>query len=119
MPWEVEFTDEFEEWWEALESSEQEDVRVAVDALEERGPQLGRPFADTLRGSRHANMKELRPPEGNIRVFFALDPRRMAVLLIGGDKTGRWKEFYRWMIPVADDLYDEHLKELREEGEIP
>lgn len=119
MPWEVEFTDEFEEWWESLAFSEQEDVRVAVDALEERGPQLGRPFADTLTGSRHTNMKELRPPEGNLRVLFAFDPRRMAILLIGGDKTGRWKEFYRQMIPVADELYDEHLRELRKEGELP
>lgn len=125
MPWEVEFTDEFEEWWETLTASEQEDVRVAVDALGELGPQLGRPFADTVKGSRHANMKELRPPEGNLRVLFAfdprrmaIDPRRMAILLIGGDKTGRWREFYRRMIPVADDLYDQHLKELREEGEI-
>lgn len=118
MPWEVEFTDEFEEWWETLTASEQEDVRVAVDALGELGPQLGRPFADTVKGSRHANMKELRPPEGNLRVLFAFDPRRMAILLIGGDKTGRWREFYRQMIPVDDDLYDQHLKELREEGEI-
>ena len=54
----------------------------------------------------------------NIRVFFAFDPRRRAILLIGGDKTGRWREFYEEMIPVADDLYDEHLNELREEGEI-
>lgn len=119
MPWEVEFTDEFEEWWETLTADEQEYVRVAVDALQERGPVLGRPFVDTVKDSRHQNMKELRPPEGNLRVLFAFDPRRMAVLLIGGDKTGRWKEFYQRMIPVADDLYDEHLKELREEGEIP
>jgi hypothetical protein len=54
----------------------------------------------------------------NIRVLFAFDPRRMAILLIGGDKTGRWSEFYEKMIPVADDLYDEHLDELREKGEI-
>lgn len=118
IPWEVEFTDEFEEWWETLTADEQEGVRVAVDALQERGPVLGRPFVDTVKDSRHQNMKELRPPEGNLRVLFAFDPRRMAVLLIGGDKTGRWKRFYQRMIPVADDLYDEHLKELREEGEI-
>lgn len=119
MLWEVEFTDEFEEWWETLAASEQEDVRVAVDALQERGAQLGRPFVDTLEGSRHANMKEVRLPEGNLRVLFAFDPRRMAILLIGGDKTGRWNEFYQRMIPMADDLYDSHLDELRKEGEIP
>lgn len=119
MLWEVELTDEFGQWYGDLSEDEQEDVRVAVDALEERGPALGRPFADTVKGSRHANMKELRPPEGNLRVLFAFDPRRMAILLIGGDKTGRWRKFYQRMIPVADDLYDEHLKELRKEGEIP
>lgn len=51
-------------------------------------------------------------------MLFAFDPRRMAILLIGGDKTDRWSEFYEEMIPVADDLYDEHLDELREEGQI-
>lgn len=119
MPWEAEYTDEFEAWWRSLSEDEQETTGVAVRELEERGPALGRPFADTVNGSRHSNMKELRPPEGNLRVLFASDPRRMAILLIGGDKTGRWREFYRRMIPVADDLYDEHLDELREEGKIP
>lgn len=119
MPWEVEYTDEFGEWWRSLSVKEQEATGVAVQELEERGPALGRPFADTVKGSRHQNMKELRPPEGNLRVLFAFDPRRMAILLVGGDKTGRWREFYEVMIPVADDLYDEHLRELREEGEIP
>ena len=117
--WEVEYTDEFGEWWQTVSEVEQEMVAVAVEKLEERGPALGRPFADTVEGSRHQNMKELRPPATNIRVFFAFDPRRMAILLIGGDKTGQWKEFYEEMIPVADDLYDEHLNELREEGKLP
>ena len=63
-------------------------------------------------------MKELRPPRGNLRILFAFDPRRMAILLVGGDKTGRWREFYEEVIPEADRLYDEHLVELREEGEI-
>ena len=119
MPWEVEFTDEFEEWFRSLSEDEQETTGVAVQELEERGPALGRPYADTVKGSRHANMKELRPPEGNLRVLFAFDPRRMAILLVGGDKTGRWREFYERMIPLADDLYDEYLDELRKEGEIP
>jgi len=64
-------------------------------------------------------MKELRSPRGNLRILFAFDPRRMAILLVGGDKTGQWREFYEEEIPKADRLYDEHLKELREEGEIP
>jgi hypothetical protein len=119
MPWEVEHTDEFEEWWDSISEEEQEDIALAIEKLEEQGPSLGRPLADTLENSRHTNMKELRPPGSNIRVFFAFDPRRSAILLIGGDKTGRWREFYDEMIPVADDLYDEYLDELRKEGEIP
>jgi len=62
-------------------------------------------------------MKELIPMASNIRVLFAFDPRRNAILLIGGDKTDRWDEWYRMMIPVADDLYDEHLRALGEEDE--
>lgn len=98
---------------------EQRRVTLAVDTLSDEGPELGRPLADTLKGSRHANMKELRPPAGNLRVLFAFDPRRTAILLIGGDKTGRWQEFYAKMVPMADDLYDEHLEELRKEGKLP
>lgn len=101
-----------------LDEREQENIRVAVDKLEERGPALGRPLVDTVKGSRHPNMKELRPLGGNIRVLFAFDPRRSAILLIGGDKTGRWQEFYEEAIPEADALYETYLEELREEGEI-
>ena len=118
MTWEVEYTDEFGEWWEDLSVEEQESVRAGVLGLEERGPALGRPLADTVAGSRHPNMKELRPPGGGIRVLFAFDPRRMAILLVGGDKTGWWREFYEQKIPEADRLYDEHLEQLREEGGI-
>jgi hypothetical protein len=63
-------------------------------------------------------MKELRPRGGNIRILFAFDPLRTAILLIGGDKTGAWNEWYARMIPVADDLYDEHLAELCKEGAL-
>lgn len=116
--WEVEITDEFGEWWEQLTEGEQENLVALVDKLQEQGPALPRPLADTIEGSRHSNMKELRPLGSNIRVLFAFDPRRTAILLIGGDKTGRWKEWYTEMIPVADELYDIHLEELRQEGEI-
>ncbi len=61
-------------------------------------------------------MKELRPRGGNLRVLFAFDPRRAAILLMGGDKTGRWQAWYAEVIPIADDLYDEHLETLRKEG---
>lgn len=83
------------------------------------GPGLGRPLVDRIAGSRHTNMKELRPLRGNVRILFVFDPRRMAILLIGGDKTNRWKDWYDAMIPVADRLYDEHLRTLRDEGLLP
>lgn len=118
MVWEVEFTNEFSDWWEGLAELEQDVLDAAVEKLETLGPALGGPLADTVAGSRHSNMKELRPPGSHIRVFFAFDPRRAAILLIGGDKSGRWKKFYDEMIPVADELYDEHVKQLRREGEI-
>lgn len=119
MSWEVEYTDEFGSRWSALTSDEQDRVRSAVAFLEERGPGLGRPLVDTLETSRHSNMKKLRPPGGNLRVLFVFDPRRTAILLIGGDKTNQWEAFYEQAIPEADRLYDEHLAELRQEGEIP
>jgi hypothetical protein len=90
---------------------------MAVRALELGGPGLGRPFVDTLKGSRHPNMKELRP-HGNLRILFAFDPRQNAILLLGGDKTGQWEEFCHDAIPKADDLYDMHLDALKREGLI-
>lgn len=114
--WEVEFTDELGGWFSQLAEAEQEAIVVAVEILQERGPGLARPLVGTIRQSRHANMKELIPPAGNLRILFAFDPRRMAILLIGGDKTGRWREWYEKMIPVADQLYDDHLQALRQEG---
>ncbi len=117
MSWEVEFTDEFTEWWDQLSETEQESLRSDVKLLLDRGPQLGRPQVDSLKGSRHSNMKELRTQaRGNpLRTFFAFDPRRTAILLIGGDKTGD-KRFYDRMIPVADKLYDIYIEELKKEG---
>lgn len=116
MSWEVEYTDEFESWWEGLDADDQERITAAVELLMERGPATGRPTADTVSGSRHSNMKELRP--GTVRVLFAFDPRRTAILLIGGDKRGQWDEWYEVNIPIADDLYDAHLAELKREGLI-
>jgi hypothetical protein len=111
MAWAAEFTDEFEGWWNGLSEDEQVDVDAKVRLLEELGPALGRPHADTVQGSRHANMKELRIQHAGrpYRVLFAFDPRRSAILLLGGDKTGntRW---YDENIPIADRLYDDHLR---------
>jgi hypothetical protein len=113
--WDVEFTDEFERWWNTLDVDEQESLAASVE-LRQIGPQLGRPHADSLKGSRHPNMKELRTQHQGrpLRTLFAFDPRRCALLLIGGDKTGD-KQFYRRLIPLADRLYDEHLDQLRKE----
>lgn len=108
--WDVEFTDEFEAWWDTLSVDEQQAIDAAVRVLEQREPGLGRPLVDSVAGSRHQNMKELRV--GTIRILFAFDPRRAAILLIGGDKRDRWQEFYERMIPLADDLFDEHLAAL-------
>ncbi len=118
--WEVEFTAAFETWWNSLESDEQESVAASVGLLELLGPQLPRPHSDTLKGSRHANLKELRTQHRGrpLRTLYAFDPRRMAILLIGGDKTGDGR-FYDRMIPVADKLYDDHLKTLKREGLLP
>lgn len=117
--WEVEYTDQFAEWWDRLDVETQEAIGTAVTVLQRLGPGCGRPLVDTIKGSRHANMKELRPPAGNVRILFAFDPRRAAILLIGGDKTHRWQQWYRVMVPAADALYDEYLDELRREGLIP
>jgi len=114
--WEVEYTDQFETWWDSLSAQDQAAIEASVRVLIERGPGLGRPLVDTIKGSRH-HMKELRPPGGAIRILFAFDPRRTAILLIGGDKTNRWQEWYEAMIPVADRLYDEHLASLQREGD--
>ncbi|MCC6918684.1 MAG: type II toxin-antitoxin system RelE/ParE family toxin [Alphaproteobacteria bacterium] len=116
MEWLVEYTDEFGSWWDTLAESEQVSIDAHVRKLEQRGPNLPFPYSSGISGSRHDHMRELRVQSGGkpFRVFYAFDPRRAAILLIGGDKTGD-KRFYDRMIPVADDLYDEHLAELKKE----
>lgn len=116
MAYEVEFTDEFKEWWDGLTAEEQSKIAKAVLLLEDQGTRLGDPHSSGIHGSRHRHMRELRVQhEGRpYRILYAFDPRRIAILLIGGDKTGdrRW---YASFVRVADDLYDEHLREIREE----
>lgn len=115
--WEVEYTDEFEDWWNDLTPEQQEALDDGVMLLAEHGPGLRRPVVGDITSSRHANMKELRTSKGGaFRVLFAFDPRRHAILLLGGDKSGHWDGWYRWAIPRTDDLYDTHLQELRDEG---
>lgn len=114
VAWSVEYTDEFGDWWHALTESQQEDVAAHVSLLEARGPRLPYPYSSGVKGSRHSHMRELRVQSHGrpIRVFYAFDPVQSAILLIGGDKTGD-DRFYAKMIPVADDLYDQHLLELK------
>ena len=90
-------------------------VSAAIDRLAEEGPALGRPMVDRIAGSRLHNLKELRPGssgQSEVRILFIFDPLRNAVLLVAGDKSGRWQEWYRESIPLAEALYDEYLKEL-------
>lgn len=119
MGWNVEYTDEFEYWWDNLDEDEQDSIRASVDLLVEQGPNLGRPHADCVEGSKHSNMKELRTQHQGrpYRVFFAFDPRRTAILLVAGDKTGD-DQFYNRMIPKSDTLFDEYLEEIKKEGLI-
>jgi hypothetical protein len=117
--WEVEVTDEFLGWWSRLTTDQQEALTDRIDVLVEQGPDLGRPIVDRIHSSRHQSMKELRAAKGGVlRVLFSFDPRRQAILLLGGDKTGEWNEWYEWSVPLADDLYDHYLDELKDEGLI-
>ena len=116
MAWEIEFTDEFGDWWKGLTPGEQDSIDSSVAMLEEKGPALTRPYADTIHGSQFPNMRELRVQyEGRpYRILHAFDPRRTGVLLIGGDKTGnnRW---YDEFVPKADAIYAQHLREIEKE----
>jgi hypothetical protein len=120
VSWSVEYTNEFETWWRSLSESEQEDVAAMVAVLEARGAQLPFPYSSGVQGSKHGHLRELRIQSGGepLRIFYAFDPRRTAILLLGGNKTGD-DRFYERMIPLADRLYDEYLGELRREGLIP
>jgi hypothetical protein len=114
MEWQVEYTDEFDAWWGKLSEDEQVVVAAKVELLEKHGPSPPRPHSDVIVTSRHSNMKELRGKSGEniLRVLYAFDPRRAAILLIGGDKSGndRW---YEEFVPIADRLFDEHLAVLK------
>jgi len=110
VSWEVEFTNEFNKWWETLTDDEQDDVAHSVGLLEKLGPALGYPYSSKVKSSRHTTMRELRTQSGGrpFRTLYTFDPLRTAILLIGGDKTGsdRW---YEQFVPKADRIYDEHL----------
>jgi hypothetical protein len=117
MAWEVEYSDEFGDWWDTLDATEQVSITVTVNLLRQLGPTLKMPHSSGIETSRHSHMRELRIQHKGrpYRLLYAFDPRRAAMLLIGGNKTGgdRWYEQY---VPLADAIYDRHLIEL-EQGE--
>jgi hypothetical protein len=93
-------------------------VEAAIDLLAEHGPALGRPMVDRLHGSRYHNMKELRPGSSGsteVRLIFAFDPSREAIFLVAGDKSGEWNAWYRSAIPLADERFEQHLINLKQE----
>ena len=108
MRWKVETSVEFDRWFESLSPKEEDQVASAIGALKAEGPNLGRPLVDSIKASRHSNMKELR--RRSFRILFAFDQRRVAVLLVGGSKEGEWNRWYKRAVRVADELLEEHLR---------
>jgi len=117
MGWEVEYTNEFNDWWEDLDEEEQNSIAAIVQVLEIKGPSLPHPYSSSIKSSSHKHMRELRVQHKGkpYRVLYAFDPRRVAILLIGGGKVGddRW---YDAFVPKADRLYDDHMRSLEQEG---
>lgn len=109
--WSVEFHPDCERWANSLSRADSEALLAALRVLTDLGPSLGRPLVDTVTGSAHPNMKELRPGSTGrteIRVLFAFDKKRQAILLVGGDKSRDWAGWYRREIPVADQRFESH-----------
>ncbi|MEJ2871521.1 type II toxin-antitoxin system RelE/ParE family toxin [Actinomycetospora sp. OC33-EN08] len=113
--WQVYVVDEVRSWIDTLDDVSQRRVVQAIDMLVDHGPGLGRPLVDTIHGSSIANLKELRP--GTSRILFAFDPWRDSILLVAGDKSGRWNQWYREAIPLAEQRYESYLKDRRDEEE--
>jgi hypothetical protein len=113
--WNIERTEEILNWIKTIDDDAKEALLKGLFILKEIGPSLGRPHVDSVEKSRHQNMKELRiqSKQRLFRIFFAFDPRREVILLIGGDKRGD-KRFYDKMIPIADRLFDRHLERIKE-----
>ncbi|NET57242.1 MAG: type II toxin-antitoxin system RelE/ParE family toxin [Symploca sp. SIO2E6] len=110
MLWEVILHTKFEKWFFEQELLVQESIAAVIDVLETQGVRLGRPYVDTLKGSEFPNMKELRVQHAGqpYRIIFAFDPKRQAVLLLGGNKAGE-KRWYEINIPIADKRFQEYL----------
>lgn len=119
--WEVEFHPACETWADDLPQQDREALLAATRVLASEGPTLGRPLVDTIEGSRHANMKELRPGSTGrteIRLLFAFDRARRAILLVGGDKSDDWSGWYDTNIPIADDRFDEHQRQIETKATV-
>lgn len=114
MSYDVYFTTVAEDWLMALGDDDYDSIMARIELLEQHGPALGRPVVDSICGSRHANMKELRA--GSMRALFAFDPARHAIVLVGGEKRDDWTGWYERSIPLADDLLDAHLDSLQEDS---
>ena len=120
MPWDVESSAEYLDWWQDLSLAQQKSIDRILQQLIELGPNLPTRYSKKVVSSRHGRMRELRVQSGGrpLRVFYAFDPRQIGVLLLGGDKTGN-DRFYVESVHIADDIYDRHLERLRREGLIP
>lgn len=122
MGWAIELHEEVDGWFLELCRTDAESANLverAIDILAEMGPRLGRPLVDRIKGSRYHNMKELRPASAGateVRILFAFDPERRAILLVAGDKAGNWRGWYDTHVPIADERYAEHLLRLEKEG---
>ncbi|MEU0540902.1 type II toxin-antitoxin system RelE/ParE family toxin [Nocardia sp. NPDC005978] len=113
--WEIYVVNEVRDWIEDLDELSYKRVVEAIDALSDFGPGLGRPLVDTISGSSFSNLKELRP--GTVRILFVFDPWRTCILLVAGDKARRWASWYRTAIPLAEQRYEQYVKDRREEEE--
>ena len=119
--WDVYQTNEVAAWLDQLQADDPKTADLvddAIYALSCSGPGLGRPLVDTITGSKIKNLKELRPPSSGtseIRILFAFDPWRSAILLVAGDKSGKWNRWYAEAVPRAEQLYESYLKERAEE----
>jgi hypothetical protein len=120
VAWQIAVSDEFASWYAQLDDDEVESVNYSVALLDQAGPLLGRPHVDSIRQSRHFNMKELRVQHRGApyRILFAFDPQRCAYLILGGDKTGNRRWYDKW-VPIADSIFDQYLAEIahRKQGD--
>lgn len=115
--WDVLSTEKFDDWIGPLDDDDQDHIAAALINLQQVGPGIRRPLVGKIEASRHANMRELLA--GTLRILFSFDPNRDIILLIGGNKANRWQVWYDEVIPIADDLLDEHLARIKAKSVVP